>query len=207
LTLLWSVSLEDSLFPDFMREVFAPMECLPFYMCWKCMSASYYADGSTKLTCLPFDYHSHPIECDDSPYQNAPNELPSRRIGFERIPSTIDAILTLKDDVGFDTLDSSARQTLTEYYGEEVRNWNLIFSQLGGQFLLYQGHPNRVCPNPKCPASKLKHPYGELEVDYLMKELAMLFLNDIPELEKEFFQLVYYVCCTCFSIRAEYQCT
>ena len=73
--------------------------------------------------------------------------------------------------------------------------------------MIYQGHQNEVCPNPKCPAGRLEHPYGDFETRFLMKEMAVIHHDYEPELAKEYFQLLYSICGICFSIRAEYRCS
>jgi hypothetical protein len=83
----------------------------------------------------------------------------------------------------------------------------LHVSQFGGKLHLSQRHNNYVCPNKKCPVSKLTHPYGELEVDYLMKELAVIDIDGNEELTKHYFQIAYYICWVCSSIRAQYGCS
>jgi hypothetical protein len=159
------------------------------------------------MTCFAFGRSSDPLKEDETPFLDSPNELPLRRIDFERIPSRIDAILSLADIVGVDALDRDARNTIDAYLDKTVSSgWDIPFSQFGGQPLVYQGHRNAMCPNPKCPASRLKHPYGELVVPYLMKELAVIHHDHEPELTKAYFQLLYYICSVCFSIRAEYRC-
>jgi hypothetical protein len=111
-------------------------------------------------------------------------------------------------DVGWDYLDASAKGALDTYYGRKVSSYfDLDHSQLGGLPIPYQGIPNRVCPNEKCPASGLQYPYGDSCFDLLMKMLAIVGPAAEPELEKEHFQLAYYICSVCFSIRGEYRCT
>jgi hypothetical protein len=150
------------------------------------------------------------INCkaDESPFQDAPIQLPQRKIAFEQIPSILEALLLLEEIVGLETLDAPARAAINDFYGEEIAStWSLPFSQFGGQPLLYQRRRNLVCPNAKCPASKLEHPYGEMELPYLMKELAVIHYDNEPILAKHCFQLRYVVCGICFSIRAEYRCS
>jgi hypothetical protein len=208
LTLFWDIDLSDKLLPDELREGYAPSTRLPFYICSQCLAASYSVLSDTKIATFKFDFQTDFVQADESPFGDAPpDELERRPIAFHRIPTTIDALLTLADMIGTEELDESARIALQEYLGEEVRSdWNLPISQFGGTALGYQGHRNMVCPNSKCPASGLKHPYGELVQQYLMKEMALIHWKDEPILSKVCFQLVYHVCAICFSIRAEYRC-
>jgi hypothetical protein len=207
LTLLWNLDLSDSLLPAYMRDGFAPADRLPLCICWQCVAASYRVTSNDRMTCFTFDAGMDPLKEDETPFGDSPAELPLRRIAFERIPSKVDAILSLADIVGLDALDQDARKTIDDYFEKPVTSgWDMPFSQFGGQPLLYQGHWNAKCPNPKCPASRIEHPYGEKVVHYLMKEMALVHFDHEPELAKACFQLLYYICGVCFSIRAEYRC-
>jgi hypothetical protein len=207
LTLLWDLHLSDKLIPDSVREGYAPSTRLPFFICWQCVAASYSVLSDTEITTFAFDCHTEHLQADETPFQDAPQEVERRTITISRIPTTIDALLSLADIIGHDEIDESARNTLREYLGDEVRSgWDLPISQFGGAPLAYQGHRDVVCPNPKCPASRLEHPYGELVRPYLMKEMALIHWKDEPVLSEHCFQLLYNVCCICFSIRAEYRC-
>jgi hypothetical protein len=42
---------------------------------------------------------------------------------------------------------------------------------------------------------------------FLMKEMAIIHYDNEPELAKHYFQLLYYICGICFSMRAEYRCS
>jgi hypothetical protein len=208
LTLLWNLDLKDKRIPDCVRDGFAPSKRLPFYICWRCVAASYSVSSDTRMTCFPFDHQTECLNVDETPFGDAPQELERRSIHLERIPATIDALLSLTHVIGYDQLDRPAKAALNQYLGTRVRtDWDLPISQFGGQPLAYQGHSNMVCPNTKCPASKLQHPYGELETMYLMKEMALIHWEDEPVLAKHCFQLLYYVCGICFSMRAEYRCS
>jgi hypothetical protein len=206
LTLLWDLDLKDPLFPDEVREGFAPASRLPFYICWQCVAASYRVTANDGIKC--FKDLVETLEEDETPFQDSPRELPRRAIGFEAIPSTILGLLLLEGNIGLDAMDKPARQAINDYYETTITStWDLPFSQLGGQPLIYQGHRSAVCPNPKCPASRLEHPYGEYETRFLMKEMAVVHHDHEPELAKHCFQLLYYVCGICFSMRAEYRCS
>jgi hypothetical protein len=207
LTLLWDLGLRDPLIPDYVRKGFAPAKRLPLYICWQCVAASYRVASDERMTCFDFDSHTDPLRQGETPFRDSPDELPRRKIDFERIPSTVDALLSLENAVGLDALDLPARKAIDKYYRKRVKsNWDLPFSQFGGQPIIYQPHRNVVCPNPKCPASRLQHPYGELEMPYLMKEMALIHFDHEPELAKHCFQLLYHVCGICFGIRVEYRC-
>jgi len=206
LMLLWDIDLCDKLVPEFVRRGYAPATRLPLYICWQCVAASYAVLSDTKMQV--FDDLTDYLTAEETPFQDPSNKVERRSIALSPIPSTVDALLSLADVVGLDALDDSARKTLDAYLGEEVTSeWDLPISQLGGAPLAYQGHRNLVCPNPKCPANRLKHPYGELEVPFLMKDLAMIHQTDEPVLAAHCFQLLYSVCGICFSIRAEYRCS
>jgi hypothetical protein len=208
LTLLWDLDLAAPEFPEFVRNAFVPALRLPLYICWQCMAALYRLDGLEGVVCFPFGPGTEMLFSDESPFADAPQDLPRRPFGFEPIPSRIDALITLQDIVGLEELDQDARATLDGYYGQEIiSGWDMPFSVFGGPLMLFQGHQDKVCPNPKCPASALEHPFGELQRDFLMKEMALIHVDAEPELEKHYFQVVYYICCVCFSIRVEYRCS
>src|SRR5262245_4744356 len=172
LALLWNLDLRDGVIPDYAREGFAPADRLPFYVCWQCMAASYRVLSNDAIECFKLDRHSDLLGEDESPYEEAPHELPRNELTFKPIPYTIDALLSLEYIVGLENLDPAARKIIDEYYGREIRStWDLPFSQFGGEPLVCQGRRQQVCPNRACPASRLRHPYGESQIPYLMKEL------------------------------------
>jgi hypothetical protein len=208
LSLLWDLDLSDPLIPVIVRDGFAPSTRLPFYICWQCVAASYSLSSNTSMQTFVFDQHNEALKADETPFGEAPVELARRPKALTRIPTTIDALLSLADEIGIDECDKSGRQTLSEFLNHKVESdWDLPISQLGGMPLPNQGHSDRVCPNAKCPASTLEHPYGELVRPYLMKELALIHWRDEPILASACFQLLYLVCGICFSIRAEYHCS
>lgn len=206
--MLWSLDLRDRLFPEYVRDGFAPSSRLPFYICWQCVAVSYSVSSDTRMTCFPLDSSSEALKANETPFSDWPLELERRWIRLERVPSTIDGLLSLADAVGYEQLDRAAKAALKKYIGRELQtDWDLPLSQFGGQPLPYQEHKSMVCPNKKCPASKLEHPYGELQRMYLMKEMALIHWEDEPALAKHCFQLLYSVCGVCFSMRAEYRCS
>jgi len=208
MALLWDIDLADPLIPDEVRTGFAPAQRLPFYVCWGCMAAAYAVDSNDRIKCFEFDGHTDRLEEGESPFEESPDELPQRKIVFEPVPSTLDALLMLEECIGLEMLDPAARQAINGFYGREITSGgDLRFSQLGGQPLLCQSRRNLVCPDVKCPASKLEHPYGEMEIPYLMKELAVIHYDNEPVLAEHCFQLRYVACAICFSIRGEYRCT
>jgi hypothetical protein len=206
LTLLWDLDLHDELIPDYVNRGFSPAQRLPLYVCWQCLAASYAVLSDRQIKCFPFDLHTEYLQKDETPFRADLVEIPRRPIAFDSIPSTVDAILSLADMIGHDALDKSARKTLNTYFGKRTEPWDYPMSQFGGQPLVYQDHQNKVCPNPKCPANKLSHPYADSEIAYLMKEMALIHWTDEPVLEEHCFQLLYSICGICFSIRAEYRC-
>ena len=209
LILLWSLDLSDPLLPDYVRNGFSPAVRLPFYFCWQCMAASYSVSSDSQIRCFPFDSSDDRLEEDETPFgEEAPREAPLQPIELERLPTTIDALLTLSGDIGYSHLDEPAQRTLRKYYGQKI-DWHpdLAISQVGGLPLIYQGRRDIPCPNKKCPASKLEHPYGEFVRPYLMKDLAVVHYADDPYLEQVYFQFAYVICRVCFSLRAYYRCT
>ena len=208
LGLLWSLDLADPVIPDFVREGFAPAGRLPFYVCWQCMAASYAVQSDAQIRCFPFDSYDNTVEEDESPFdEDIPQESPLQAIELERIPTTIDALLCLSDEIEIADLDGSALRALGQYLGGNVNSgWDLVLSQVGGRPMIYQRRRDLVCPNGKCPAHKLEAPYGQSQRRYLMKDLAVVHETEDPHLNQICFQMVYYICRVCFSIRAEYRC-
>jgi hypothetical protein len=203
LMLIWDIALHDGQFPKFLAEAFAPIERLPLYFCAKCGACSYRLTSEKAIQCFEPDKDG-----DESPFAEMPAELDRRRIAFARIPSPVDGILTLEDTIRFEWLDAAAVKVLHEYYGRPIKStWDMPFSQFGGQPLFTQGHQQIVCPNQKCPASKLEHPYPDLDRDFLMKELAVVEGDADPELQKAYSQIAYHICCTCFAIHSQYRCS
>lgn len=209
LTLLWDLDLNDASFPEFIRAGFAPASRLPFYVCWTCMAAAYAVEGGDRITTFKFpprttDY----CRPGESLFEDSPDELPRRRIGLERMPSTVDAAISLASNVGVQHIDDEGRKLLDKYCaGLDRLSNDLPFSQFGGEPRQFQGWRNHVCPNPDCPASKLEHPYADIEAQYLMKILASIYVDAEPELKKGWYQIAYYGCRICFSMLAEYRCT
>jgi hypothetical protein len=206
LTLFWDVDLSDPQFPAFVSEAFGSIGRLPFYMCWQCLYVSYRVVAPKEVTLFRLDSYCDPLKKEESPYSDSLNVLPRRKVSFEPIPSDVEGILLLEDEVGFDALDAKARGTLDEYYGEPTRRYNLGISQFGGGIFPYQGRRDLPCPNRKCPASKLVSPYEGVR-EFLMRPLAIIDHDFEPELAKEYFQFVYYICCLCCGIRGQYECT
>lgn len=160
------------------------------------------------MRCFPFDTHSEPLEEDETPFASIPEERPALPLSLERMATTFDALLSLSDVVSFEDFDDDARNALAAYLGKPVDStWDVTLSQIGGVPLAYQSLREIPCPNPKCPASRLTHPYGEFQRPYLMKDLALVHHDDDPDLDGVCFQLLYSICGLCFSIRGEYRCT
>ncbi|MDB5335406.1 MAG: hypothetical protein JWN70_1025 [Planctomycetaceae bacterium] len=208
LTLLWDLDLTDPLIPDYAREGFSPCTRLPLYICWQCVTASYAVTSDARLKCFPFDHHSDYLEEGETPFPDAPLEMPRRPIALQRIPSTLDALASLANVIGLNELDKPARVALDQSLSTKLStDWDLPFSQFGGQPLVSPRRGDMVCPNPKCPANELTHPYGEMQRPYLMKEMALIQWRDEPILAEHCFQLLYFICGICFSMRAEYRCS
>jgi hypothetical protein len=202
LLLIWNLALADQQFPPLFAAAFQPINRLPFYFCTNCGACSYRVIGEGQIQCFTPDADG------ESPFKEFPLELEQRRIAFLKIPSIVDGILTLEDLVGFDRLDQDAVRELNRYYGRRISStWDMPFSQIGGQPLMTQGHRQIVCPNQRCPASKLEHPYGELQYDFLMKELAVIGRDCGSDFEKVYSQVAYHICCTCLTIHAQYRCS
>lgn len=207
LTLIWEVNLQDEVIPAYVGEGLAPAKKLPLLICWRCLVASYQVIADDQIKCLPFDMYSDCLNAGESPFGDAPAVLPRRRMGIKRLPTTIDALVSLASVIGFEALDRPSKFALRTFYQTDIRtNDDLPISQLGGQLITYQGHRSLNCPNLKCPAGKMEHPYGELELPYLMKDLALIHWQDEPALAPHCFQLKYSICIVCFSLRAQYEC-
>jgi hypothetical protein len=170
--------------------------------------AFYSVELSAKIKCLPFPPYTDHLQPGESPFQNAPQVLEQRPLALKQIPSPVHALLSLIDVIGLDELDSAGRKVIDEYYGEQITSdWDMPISQFGGLPLPNQGHQNNVCPNQRCPANKLEHPYGELMEQYLMKELALITGTEEPILDEHCFQILYSICAVCYSLQAEYRCS
>lgn len=206
LTLLWDVDLKDKSIPEAIRGGFSPATRLPFYVCLRCLVAHYLVVSDDRLKCLPFDSYADPLP-DETLFADVPSTLERRGLKLERIPSTIDAIASLADEIGVMSLDDPAQKSLADYCGtENLRDWDLPMSQLGGSPRLGLAHRDYECPNPKCPASDnnpVVHPFFKR---FFMKELALIHWCEEPILAKHCFQLMYHICGICFAIRCHYDC-
>jgi hypothetical protein len=204
MTLLWDIDLGDTLIPEFVREGFAPATRLPFYTCWQCVTASYAVLSDTNIRTFEFDNQTDFLRAGETPFDDAPDEMTRQPIALKRIPTTIDALLSLAKSLGVDEIDSAGMTALREYFDEEdVFDWNLSISQIGGSTSAKSGFSSLTCPNPKCPANSLKYPFGEHDQPYLMKDLALIHWDGHPILGPHCFEISYSVCGICFSIRSQ----
>ena len=202
LTLVWDVSLEDQVFPALVAEAFQPLSRLPIYFCFPCGSAAYLPVSDTAIKAFP------PPGEDESPYEEFSPDLLRRAISFEPLPSDIDGLLTLFDCVGFREIDQPAIKRLGKFFRRRIKSESdLNVSQFGGQPLFYQGHSNFVCPNPSCPANKLQYPFGDFQIDLVMKELAVITRDAADEFAATYTQIACHACPICAAIRADYRCT
>jgi hypothetical protein len=204
LTLLWSLAVDDKCFTDEFRELLAPCKKLPLYICWKYVSAAYQVKSETKI--VTFE-PTHEWIDEDSPFADAPLELPKRRVSFSPVSTFVDCLYS--SDILFEYLDKEAISCLENYLGTRDPSPCELgeVSQLGGRLALYQGERDTVCPNPKCPAHELTFPFGGCDIPFLMKELALLTVDADQVLEPHYFQVAFNICIVCSTINAHYECT
>jgi hypothetical protein len=204
-TLIWDIDLSDSRLPSYVSEAFAPASRLPLFICWQCCVAAYRVVDDR--TVEPLEHFLPNLLEDESPHVDSPVELPHRPIHFVSIPVEIDEIQRAIDADGRDSLSDDDQRRLRKFLGVDRLEWDDYYrSQLGGYIKPFQGQHQYACSNRECPASRIKPPYRD-SADFLMKHFAMVHVDAEPELKKDYFQLVYYVCINCSSITVQYECT
>jgi len=159
-----------------------------------------------KLTEKKYDPWNDPHE--QNPFREAPSQFNCKPINLRPIPTVVEALIALAEDVGVARLDDDARSVLSQYIGQDVNsNWDLPFSQFGGLPLVMQGRREIVCPNPKCFASRLTHPYPSFDRRFLMRELAVVTKDAL--LDEQAFdhaQIAVHICLHCVTLHSEYRC-
>lgn len=199
LHLVWDIDLTDPIFPTEFGRAFAPATRVPLYFCCHCPSPTLYrVTSNDKIKVFRPDVVT---TSEENPFDDVPPHFQRRPISFEKIPDVVDALMTLTDDIGFDSLDGPSRRILSKYDSVGPP------SQLGGIPLFLQGHQEEVCPNPRCVATDLKHPYSFSDRWLLMKELAAVNEEDAQLREKsQYMQIAFHICWLCQAILGQYRC-
>lgn len=205
LTLMWDIDLRDPAIPEHIRQGFAPATRLPLYNCWACMCTGYLVASDTVIRCLDFAPSTDYINVGDSPFMDSPNELPRRKAAMILVPSKIEGLRALADDIGKRLLDEEGLGILVDYYGP--LGLGVDSSQFGGRPVPYQGINAPVCVNPKCCVYRAYKKEQKIDSEYRMKCLALLSPEDEPSLQPEYFQLMYFVCGVCYCVVSQYHCT
>jgi len=126
LRLIWDIDLGDPEFPEALRERLAPRNRLPIYFCCLCPKATRYhvvSDSTVrtfrpKLTSKDYDPWNDPHE--ENPFREAPAQFQRKPITIEPIPTVVEGLIALAEDVGVQRLDDDARRKLSQYVGQEV---------------------------------------------------------------------------------------
>jgi hypothetical protein len=206
LHIVWDIDLTDPIIPMQFSGAFAPATRLPLYFCCHCPSPTLYRVASNDKIKV---FRPADVTMDEeNPFDDVPAEFERRSIEFEQIPDVVDALMSWTDDIGFDSLDSRSGRILSKYIGTKVSSdWDLPISQFGGMPLFFQSHQEEVCPNPRCAATELEHPYSFSDRWLLMKELALVHEEDAKlREESQHTQIAFHICWLCQTVHAQYRC-
>jgi hypothetical protein len=210
---IWDIDLSDDAFSDEIRQFFPKLTRLPIYFCCLCWKPTQYLPISddaivTFRPDAPKNYDSLTDLNELNPYREAPRSFKKKRIAFEPIPDSVEGLLSLAEDADVMALSVKSRRILSRFVGQKITSsWDLPFSQIGGLPLFVQGSQEHICPNPKCVASKMFHPFVSSHREHLMKELAVI-TDDVQLSTKPFnAQIAVHVCKLCKTIHCEYRCS
>jgi hypothetical protein len=214
LLLLWDINCRDPRFP---RRKFGPLDRLPLYFCWGCVSDLAYRvtpQGRLKIfrTGLLrrgpiFQYQPYPAAFERRPLAlvtGVPDKVRAALLAWDR-----------DEDFFGRHLSSRARNTLAGYFGHPISTAMSVFhSQFGGApTQRWWREEVTPCPNRECPRRRLDRPRGP-------KGSSMSFLagvlndplgglpmveppGDVTEHWWNFFVSVQFqVCGKCWTVRA-----
>lgn len=206
LRLDWNINLADSRFIGPLRETFQNLERLPLYYCFNCPEATtYQVVSNTSVRCMDSEGTDGG---DETPYMcetSVPAELPLKPLRLTPLPSAIDALMVLANEIDFEMLDASAQQQIAQFLGREVSmTSDFDISQFGGQLTLPQGQQENNCPNPRCPVKKL--PYYLDGDDFRMKELAVVQQEAVAGFKWVYAPIHYHVCWVCGTLQGNFAC-
>ncbi len=190
-------------------RVFAGLENLPLYYCWRCGGeVAYRIDGPAEITML---MNTGSDQGDDFPYSNYPlafPESPLRLYCPEDVPTNVRACIERSREV-FDKLPEDERELLSHFLQRPIRRaFDVWVQQFGGEPYLIQGPENNICPNPECElhrdgetmrilAGPINDPPGGLP---MIESLADVAANNGHF--DEFVQVVFHFCPSCHSVHA-----
>jgi hypothetical protein len=176
LLLLWDINCRDPRFP---RRKFEPLERLPFYFCWGCVSdVAYQIVAPDRIRLHPGRRFKGPT----FPYHPYPKHFERRGLVFlEGVPEEIRHLYheviarwdSADDDGAVPEPTPEEQETLTEFFGHPVLMPICFFHhQLGGKPLLNQwAWEVFECPNPACVGAATGRARG--------KKRAMKFLAGV----------------------------
>lgn len=204
LRLVWSIDLSDAELPDALRQAFPKLSRLPLYYCFNCPEATTYrVTSETALVCIDAAGHEGGSETPYGSETEVPTELPRLPISLQRIPSAIDGLIVLENELGFDGLDTTAQKELSKFVGRQLDSaWDFVYSQFGGQPPMVQGHWDIPCPDPKCPGISYKSRPG-----FDMKELAVAESDCLTGFQWTYAPLAFHVCWICGTIQGNFRCS
>jgi hypothetical protein len=204
--LVWDIDLSDPVFPPEFAAAMAPVTRLPLYFCCRCPSPTMYRVQSDEKVTL---FQPEPIKHEENTFEDSPPQFARHGIKFEPIPDTIEALLTLTEEIGIAFFSRESLRLLSKYVGQKVTSqWDLPFSQFGGLPLFVQSDSELVCPNPECLGNELKHPYPSLQRSLLLKKLAVVCEHDSRLRENsQLAQIAFHMCRVCYAIHGQYRCS
>ncbi|MBN1909230.1 MAG: hypothetical protein JW818_05795 [Pirellulales bacterium] len=204
LLLFWDIDCQDPRFGQESPELFSGLERLPLYYCCRHPEPTAYRIVSTdRIQPIRPD----PVTCEESPFQDYPDEFEKRPISLDPIPREIENLLMIANHFYFLWLNDEERERIREYLGEkEGRPFSIHLSQFGGVPGTLQGHSGVTCPNTTCDTHKMGHPLARNEREFAMKELAVIDMDAGFEMKTNCAQIVFHICWKCQTIHAGYQC-
>jgi hypothetical protein len=176
---------------------------LPLYYCFDCAEPTVYrCSGASRITPIAVSRAAG----EESPFRDlAPETLPSGPLDLEAIPTPVESLIVLAEQVGFDWLRHKDRAELALYFGSLLAASEHRRSQFGGLPVLLQGHWDIECPNGRCATHQWGHPRWRRKRYYYMKELAVIDRDCDLGFDMQWAQIAFHICWACNTVHAQYR--
>lgn len=203
LLLYWDIDCRDPRFAAESPELFAGLERLPLYHCWRCPEPTVYQvlPGGPIAMLKPEKKSS-----EESPFENLPAEFRKTAIQLNPLPREIANLLIIAEDFSEQWLSAEEHRRLRTFFGNdpEVQSWTSP-DQFGGAPSFMQGRREIRCPNPGCLTHQMGHPLERR--NSVLKDLAAIEPDESFGVSDQFAQVAFHLCWKCNTVHAEYRCT